>query len=645
MAAFTSKANGNWSSGGQTTWNEVGVPGSLDTVTIQGGHSITVDVNTSCGNLSGSGIRVGGTGNGTIIIGVNVTFTMNGGILLGSGTGAAMGTLVFRAGSTLNLGNNLLNLNNCTIRSEATSGNWAKVTGTGALLKGAVAAPIQDVVLDYVSFQNSGVIVISLNGTTGSGTNQLDLGYCVFAGTGNISFGTSTVTPLATNMIIDHTDFVGVGDITLDGVSGTATGTRSITNSVFNNSAGVRKVIYTNNTDGWVCDGNVHYQLDFFTTSATAGGRTIQNSFLSNVPAAAAMSGPIVLNDDEAADTIQDNYFLAQHTDAHIIEATGAVGAGTHLITGNVFQGGNPDDNMILAEGPTRRNIYDNIMIGGGNLVGMRGVITGNGVYLDGNKIYLSADDVELTRGVLFQEPDGVYTGTISVTNNRVAGNVQLNIGVSSVEATITGDTNSYLSSLALSNLLPTNTNAGTLYYDFTGATNTLAIYKDAGKTQEVAEGSGTGTVTISESNASGLAGTIEITVEAHVDESGTFGGFNTLAEASGNVFYNVTYNYSGFYHPTAPVDVDMVIIYADPTRDLAAYDSYKGGAGTVNNAITELLNLNGYSSVTKTQSATPTEYTIAGLVSWVKAGYELIGIQVPLMPTIPTMPIMGYKF
>lgn len=33
-AAFTTKAAGNWGAGGQTTWNEVGVPGQGDTVTL-----------------------------------------------------------------------------------------------------------------------------------------------------------------------------------------------------------------------------------------------------------------------------------------------------------------------------------------------------------------------------------------------------------------------------------------------------------------------------------------------------------------------------------------------------------------------------------------------------------------------------------
>ncbi len=48
MTAFTSKANGNWSATGQTTWNQVGTPGSGDTVSIT--HTITVDANTTIGN-------------------------------------------------------------------------------------------------------------------------------------------------------------------------------------------------------------------------------------------------------------------------------------------------------------------------------------------------------------------------------------------------------------------------------------------------------------------------------------------------------------------------------------------------------------------------------------------------------------------
>ena len=46
--AYTSKADGNWSSVGQTTWNEVGKPGIGDTVTIS--HNITMDETTAVGD-------------------------------------------------------------------------------------------------------------------------------------------------------------------------------------------------------------------------------------------------------------------------------------------------------------------------------------------------------------------------------------------------------------------------------------------------------------------------------------------------------------------------------------------------------------------------------------------------------------------
>lgn len=42
MAAFTSKATGNWNADGQTTWNEAGVPDLGDTVTINSPHVVTV---------------------------------------------------------------------------------------------------------------------------------------------------------------------------------------------------------------------------------------------------------------------------------------------------------------------------------------------------------------------------------------------------------------------------------------------------------------------------------------------------------------------------------------------------------------------------------------------------------------------------
>lgn len=80
MATFTSKAAGNWSSGGQTTWNEVGVPGVGDTVTIT--HAITVDVNTTVGaSTAYNTVPAIYINNTTLTVASGVTFKVRGDVL------------------------------------------------------------------------------------------------------------------------------------------------------------------------------------------------------------------------------------------------------------------------------------------------------------------------------------------------------------------------------------------------------------------------------------------------------------------------------------------------------------------------------------------------------------------------------------
>src|SRR5688572_11885646 len=82
MTAFTPKATGNWSAGGQTTWNEAGVPGDGDTVTI-GAHTVTVDVNTTVGtspNDATTKVINTSSGSGVLVIGAGVTLTVKGNI-------------------------------------------------------------------------------------------------------------------------------------------------------------------------------------------------------------------------------------------------------------------------------------------------------------------------------------------------------------------------------------------------------------------------------------------------------------------------------------------------------------------------------------------------------------------------------------
>lgn len=77
-AAFTSKAAGNWSSSGQTTWNEVGVPGNGDTVSIT--HAITVDSNVTVGTSPSDSSTIVVTTTANLTIAAGVTFTVRGGM-------------------------------------------------------------------------------------------------------------------------------------------------------------------------------------------------------------------------------------------------------------------------------------------------------------------------------------------------------------------------------------------------------------------------------------------------------------------------------------------------------------------------------------------------------------------------------------
>lgn len=85
MTAFTSKAAGNWSASGQTTWNEAGVPGNGDTATLT--HAIAVDTNTTVGTSGAAGtidVIVDKTGSnaGALTINAGVTLTVRGDLQL-----------------------------------------------------------------------------------------------------------------------------------------------------------------------------------------------------------------------------------------------------------------------------------------------------------------------------------------------------------------------------------------------------------------------------------------------------------------------------------------------------------------------------------------------------------------------------------
>lgn len=98
MAAFTSKATGDWGASGQTTWNEVGVPGSGDTVTVTAGHTVTVSDTQATGALT---LAVSGASGGVLAISGTGQLTCYGSITGNNSSTSPVDRITIAAGGRL----------------------------------------------------------------------------------------------------------------------------------------------------------------------------------------------------------------------------------------------------------------------------------------------------------------------------------------------------------------------------------------------------------------------------------------------------------------------------------------------------------------------------------------------------------------
>jgi len=107
MAAFTSKATGDWNAAGQTTWNEAGVPVAGDIIIVQNTHVVTLAGIPACLTLS---IDAGGeVTDATNNVGLTLTGTLviTGTLTCGDNTSVISGTTITGTGS--------LAINDCTL--------------------------------------------------------------------------------------------------------------------------------------------------------------------------------------------------------------------------------------------------------------------------------------------------------------------------------------------------------------------------------------------------------------------------------------------------------------------------------------------------------------------------------------------------
>lgn len=552
MATIASAQSGNWSVG--STWVGGVAPTAADDITVASGHTVTLDA--------------------AFI--VEKTLTVNGkldlstyNLAIGNGT-AKDGTLTLGPGAELAIGAGGLTLNNCYFLSTATSSQWAKVTGTGAITRGAVLSdPKQRIVPRYVSFQTTGAITLGSGNTSGAVVSPtLDLTNTVFVGCGTLSLGRSGYpAQAATDMIFRNVDFRDTGNITIAGYNGTITGQTVWESVTISKSSGKTNVnvigrpgidfkssVFDSATWGVATphgQGGGHDLLDCFFRQYT-----VRSSRGDSFAAFGATSSV-------KAGRMQDCYV---HTNLENTHGVNAAGTGTPtettFITGNIFDYldiNNPgwdDTGNLVIYGTPALDITKNLLIGyGNNLVGAAGAGTSpQGLTVAQNTVYCrlrNATPNVVQALMLYEYTTEGYLGTDHISSNLIWGDVPLNYGVHDNAASTTETVS---------------------YSDYNWFGNVTQPYKD-------------------------------VTVAGRAFEQE---GPNDKVGA-------------------AATDPQFV----DKTRRLATFAVLKGWAAEgqtedekVNAATAKLIAINGYNATTKTQSDTPSGASITELVSWVKAGF-----------------------
>lgn len=461
-AAYTASVTGDWSS--SATWGGAGVPGTGDTATINNGVTVTQDGNVTVGATVVAGRLTMATG---------VTLTMEGALTIGNGT-SQDGQLDFGAGSTLALGSNNLILGNCWLRSNATSGSWAKITGTGNIqTHGTVTGPKQDIVLTYVSFQNTGTILFA-HKPTGTGaagiTNQIDIQHCTFVSTGTITSGLAATG--ATDMLRrwEYNDFVSTGAILFTGLAGTPTSETSLKYNTFSATSGTN--IRINNIHQWSIEGNVFRNYTYSVGSSSMSGA---HTWAGNAFIATALGGGTNIylsNETYTAPTLQDNYVYADYGNPHEFSISGSGGSGTIQYLRNVFEEtAATDEGNILQPGTLAMLAEKNLVIGQGVLGTRTSSVTGAGATFKQNTICVTDDESgEYGRLWLF-ESTGNYVGDLKLTSNLMYPKSSVTLtsteyfatnNTATIPITITyGDYNSYPSGLTAAYRQMTVTNTG----------------------------------------------------------------------------------------------------------------------------------------------------------------------------------------
>lgn len=282
-SAHTSVANGNWSSPG--TWTGGVVPASGVPVTIQAGHTITLDQDATVGGMtiSSTGTLIGSDGlTRTLTVSGGSTFTAT-----GSYTQTGSGLLKFSAGGSLT-GSGATTLQDLTVQGAGLNlGSATTVTGTLTIGGGGAISS------SNLSYGSNGNLVYSTGGTynvsnewpTSSGPKNVTISTTTLQITKNLSLagnltiassgalmppvsatGNHTLTMSGTGATFDnqgniqaytdatHTWGLSVtGSLTLKGTDGTGGGTANNTWRMYDITVGSGATLQASATSGQNC--------------------------------------------------------------------------------------------------------------------------------------------------------------------------------------------------------------------------------------------------------------------------------------------------------------------------------------------------------------------------------------------------------
>jgi hypothetical protein len=422
----TASVSGNWNDA--AIWGGT-MPVSGDRADINGDVVVTIPLgfDAACQIVSVAQ-TANSAGISTLII--NGTLTLDSGQYIKIGGGASRdGKLILGPGSLLVVPT-AMNFNNGYLESTATKANPAKITGAGSITTAAITGPRQNVNIANVSFQNAGDVNFVLEDTTGlsAGASTLTITNCTFVGNRTITFGAAdTLNSIPISVTnCDFRDMVTTRTITIRRVDGGAATYEFKHNTLFQTVSGSNKISLTPTTSGGLTiDGNVFDNATI--TEATPGGHTITNNF--HTSRIAVTPGFATLHNGSGS-TVSYNYLRPSADNSNGLSATGTAGAGTHIISYNVFEG-NVDgvtftdrpDFYVPNATPLATNLIYNLIIGAGELGVGYNVPNWLTLNIKNNTQAVTVSSATDGGGSTYVSENTKSSGTINIANNLIRGN------------------------------------------------------------------------------------------------------------------------------------------------------------------------------------------------------------------------------